>query len=644
VAVVGAGLAGLTAALHLAKRGFQVTVYEASAVVGGNFSSAKSGGVFQDVYPHMFCAWYANFWGLFGDELGLSRDEHFEPRMGVKLLNKGSAGFVELENATTLKSILANLNSGLMSWPDLFLLGYSMLDLAATPFDRDHSDQLEQLDVNGFVYSRGYSTENVARLQNFILMVIWSIQSEVTAASSYQDFVKHTIAFPHATPFAWMLKGSLYEKIIQPLEQRLWELGCDIRTSTPVRRVELIEGRPKLTVDAPVTKARGTRARQDRSGGDADYVVLATPAPNLAELVLNAPQGARIVDALPHLSELRRLRGEAIPVIDVWFKRRLADIPKEQVALTGSDSVLTMLDISQLWTGMPADRTVLVLAASNGYALASAEAEERGFLMIRTLHDYLPVFTPGERWGDPDSDIDWAKTRFRANDGNKLFVNAVGSWEIRPKAAYADALPRVFFAGDFCQTDVDMATIEAAVQSGLLAAQALQAEDARREGKLRGEPITVARHEVYSDATFLAAKLLCMPFAYAATAWSGLLSTAAGRRQGPLPPKKYSPATYSLLLPLAFTMDWWKTLYWLARRLAAPGGGEDDDEISVGPARALAELGVDAAAAGAEKAHPGFAGALAAFGLQAVRTAQAAATSARGEPAAGHRRAWRVKR
>ena len=32
VAVVGGGLAGLTAALRLAERGFQVTIYEASAV------------------------------------------------------------------------------------------------------------------------------------------------------------------------------------------------------------------------------------------------------------------------------------------------------------------------------------------------------------------------------------------------------------------------------------------------------------------------------------------------------------------------------------------------------------------------------------------------------------------------------------
>ena len=81
--------------------------------------------------------------------------------------------------------------------------------------ERTGGDLLERLDVNGFVYSRGYSNETVAKLQNYILMVIWSIQSDVTAAASYQDFIKHTILFPHETPFSWLLKGNLFEEIIE---------------------------------------------------------------------------------------------------------------------------------------------------------------------------------------------------------------------------------------------------------------------------------------------------------------------------------------------------------------------------------------------------------------------------------------------
>ncbi len=83
--------------------------------------------------------------------------------------------------------------------------------------------------------------------------------------------------------------------------------------------------------------------------------------------------------------------------------------------------------------------------------------------------------------------------------------------------------PNVFIAGDFCQTDVDMATVEAAIQSGVAAAQAVQAKDKPANGVLRGEPIVPAKHEVYGDTVFLAIKLALLPFAYACTAWAAVV-------------------------------------------------------------------------------------------------------------------------
>src|SRR5579863_1567943 len=86
VAVVGGGLAGLTAALRLAQRGFAVTIYEANETLGGNLSANEVNGVFHDVYPHMFCPWYANFWQVFGEihhmDPDLARAKHFDPRDG----------------------------------------------------------------------------------------------------------------------------------------------------------------------------------------------------------------------------------------------------------------------------------------------------------------------------------------------------------------------------------------------------------------------------------------------------------------------------------------------------------------------------------------------------------------------------------
>jgi hypothetical protein len=644
VAVVGGGLAGLTAALRLAQRGFAVTLFEAKSALGGNLASEKVNGVYHDVYPHMFCAWYSNFWEVFENDLGLSREANFAQRMGVKMMIRGESGYHSLANATTLEAIWANLNSGVLSMPDMFLLGFSMLDLAATPFMRSGADLLERLDVNGFVYSRGYSNEEVAKLQNYILMVIWSIQSDVTAAASYQDFIKHTMLFPHPTPFSWLLNGNLYEKIVQPFEAKLVELGCEIRKQAKVSLVELDGERPQLTVDG--------------SGVEAfDYLVMATPAPVLADLAMRGAPGARLVDKVPGLSEVRRFWGEAIPVVDLYFDKKLEGIPDEQVGLAGSEGDLSILDLSQLWTDDPnmEGRTVLAVAASNAYALTSETAEEQGFQIIQRLHDFLPLFRPGARWGDPDSDICWEKTHYRPNDANRLFVNDVGSWQWRPVASYAQ-LANVFIAGDFCQTDVDMATMEAAIQSGMLAAQAVQARDQAARGTLRGAPIALAKHEVYSEASLLAAKLAMLPLAYAACAWSAAIEARRSAPTASTSPNSYSQATYSLLLPLAFTLDWWKTAYWLVRKSLPGGEAEDGLEKEVTPADVASSLATRAGALVSEflqhlaappaapdpiAATPSVAAALAALAHQAWRTAQAAAGQA--SESAAWRRRWRAK-
>lgn len=549
VAVVGAGIAGLTAALRLAQRGYEVTVYEETEMLGGNLSSQRHGDVYYDVYPHMFCEWYANFWEIFEKDLGLDRRTHFEPRAAVKLLRKGAAllhkgtpEYLDLTGASTLRSVWHNLRSGVLPFPDMFLLGFSMLDLASQPFDR--SELLSGLSVNGFLYSRPYASERCADLHDYILMEIWSIHGDLTSAAAYKHFLRRAYSFGRSIPFAWMLKGSLQEKLIAPLSQAIVARpGCTIRTGCGVKTVRIENGK------ATIELAHGEPA-------PADAVVLAVHAKGLADLVMRGPKRQRIVDWIPQLSELRRLRAERIPVVNLYFKRKLPGIPREHVGLIGSDSDLTFLDISQLWTDDPTmrDQTVLVLAASDFYALPSLTPHEDGYAMIHKLREYVPVFDPGKYWGDPEGDICWKKTRFLPNDENKLFINEVGAGAWRPTATY-QAVPNLFFAGDFCQTSVDMATIEAAVQSGIRAAQALCRQEPSRT------PVVPAEYNEYSDTLFIAAKLALLPSAYWAKWWSIAIDAAPDLSKGDLAGGVIAPAASMLLLPFTYTVDWLETSY-----------------------------------------------------------------------------------
>jgi hypothetical protein len=126
-----------------------------------------------------------------------------------------------------------------------------------------------------------------------------------------------------------------------------------------------------------------------------------------------------------------------------------------------------------------------------------------------------------------------------------------------------------------------MATIEAAVQSGAMAARALQKVEMREHGKRRIStvPIKMAPHKVFTDTTFLAAKLALLPFAYGAAAWSAARGVAKGEDVGMA---AYSPGKYVMLLPYQYVTDWWKTAYWVARGLNGPVEGVDPADVPIG--------------------------------------------------------------
>lgn len=556
VAIIGGGIAGLTAALRLAQRGFAVELFEARPLLGGNLGSVPIGGIDRDIYPHMFCDWYANFWDILENDLGRSRAEHFQSFDGVRLIMPDGQAH-ELLNPTGLASVIANLRSGILPPAEMLLTMFSLLDLAAEPFDNAVLTRLGRLDVNGFVYSRAYATEGVASLNNYVLTTVWSLNSDLVAAASYQDFLRHFATFPNPAPFAWLLKQSAASGIIAPLAARLRELGVRLHVETPVERLVIAGDRPRLTI-----------AGEDR---DYDHVVLATPAQAMLDLVMapDPPAGTTaVIDILPSLARIQTAHSVAIPVVELWLNQRLPGLPAGQVGLHGSKYGLSLCDLSQLWTEPAmAERSVLVLAASRGDFIPARDPAAMGHAMLVEAATYLPGFDVGACWGDPAATaIDWQRSCIHTNDQHKLFVNDVGSLAWRPPVRHA-ALPCLVLAGDYCRSQVGMATVEGAVQTGIIAAAAVQAEDERRHGTCRGAPIALKAEPEFSETTLLAARLAALPAAYAAAAWS--LLSGSRPPLGPIEAAVHDRPTDPLpVLPLAFAEAWWSTALALFQRVA----------------------------------------------------------------------------
>ena len=82
----------------------------------------------------MFGEWYDNFWHLVED-LGLSRERDFEQRPTFALLKAGEFPNLKLlTNNGSAASALANLTSGIIPVPDMFLAAYSVLDILSQNF------------------------------------------------------------------------------------------------------------------------------------------------------------------------------------------------------------------------------------------------------------------------------------------------------------------------------------------------------------------------------------------------------------------------------------------------------------------------------------------------------------------------------
>ena len=513
VTIAGGGLAGMTAALRLAERGYRVELYEQKPYLGGDLASRpRPDGTVLDVYPHMYLSWYRNFWRLMRD-VGVSREQSFHAFSSVKQLNPGEfPTFAEITDMYSPWHLIPNLFSGVGPVADVFVFGYSTIDLLAER--RNPTVNLDNVSVTGFLNARPYMTERAVKAcDNFITMV-WAIPSYLAAAEDYRAYLEYSVA--DHKPAYWLASGSAERRVIGPLTAELVRRGVEIRPGVQITSVSCTNGRvtkiglQSVEFDPGTYEWKGTG---DVRSHEVDELVLAVPPDALSALVRTGGPGHRVIDADSRLAEVARLSTQRIPILHVFFTRRRRHIPREPVGVFGSRLGLAFTDISQTWEGDDAvpDKTVLAVSASDPYALPDTDPRDDALAILRELAEYLD-FEPGRRWGE-SPDIDWQRTRYEPNGDAQLFVNETGTDVWRPKAA-CEAVSNLAFAGDFCANRIGMTTIESAVTTGLEAAHAI----VERRGL--GDPVEIEDPRVGTGLAYMWARYAWAPYAFAAKAWS----------------------------------------------------------------------------------------------------------------------------
>ena len=519
VIVVGSGLAGISAATRLMEQGFDITLYEQNNFLGGKLGAHRDGDKpepHEHCY-HMYLNWYNNFWRLM-TEIGAIGKFQPSPVIGCRVPgDKQSRTRSYLTNPGSPATIITNMLNGIASPADQFLSAYSLLDLIGT-----HSTSggvLEQTSVSNFFRTRGYASESSLAASARTLAEAFASPSYLSSARSYQSLVKYGYRQP--TPALWLLTQNTNDAIFKPWKQYLEARAKQLRRVfnlqclTRVEKLHVTEGQVrKLTLGKmpnDVTTERGKRPKPTETSdvpvpGD---LILAVPPRALSRLV--TPE---VANCAPKLETVRLLRSEPMISLDVYFKRKIAGLTDNITLLLDSNYTLSFLDNSQVWSDLRGGNTVLNIISSNADLIADYPNDDILDIMLEELQHFLDfkLGPTAVAQNLRDDDVDYSRCHVQTNVGEELFVNQVGSWDSRPKATCG--IPNLFLAGDFCQTFVDVVTVEGAVVSGLLAAEALR----RRRGI--GAPIDIIRPETYP--AFLPAMLAAAlrPAAFAAKAVS----------------------------------------------------------------------------------------------------------------------------
>jgi len=538
VTVIGGGLAGATAAFRLAQRGYNVTLFEQDAYLGGQFRAVPVPGrpeYYHEHCYHLFDGWYHNFWNLIG-ELGLR--DHFVGRRAVKYLRRGEfPKMTELKDVGALSSYFENLFSGVLSIPDMYLFLYSYVELLASPLQ---GERYRDMSVSEFMRSRPFATDRSAAMHENVLFKAFGVPISHCSAQSYRKFVGFGAVEP--APMFYVMKGNVHDHFWAYLEAALVKLGVKIFRRHRLKEIKLSDDGDINHLTLERLAHSSTSVDPERVGVEKNSfaypvngsVVLAVPPGSLSNLI--TPD---LYSREPRWGLALKLRTEPMASVHLHFTEKFVNRlersgmktrPKEPVILLDSRYSITFLDNSGTWPEL--DRPYLHVIASDYKELSRLEVsnpqqytdhrETRGIaatsgqLNLRNPKSPLDhILAEVARYVpfEPD-EVDLDLLEIEPSTRYPIFINEIGGWPHRP--ATKPAIANLFMVGAHCQTFIDVTTVEGAVLSGLEAATGVQ----RRHHV--GEPVDIVYPAARPFYFYAPWQLMGAPAAMMAKVWSEL--------------------------------------------------------------------------------------------------------------------------
>lgn len=516
VAVLGGGVAGLTAAHELIERGFDVTIFERRPVLGGKARSIDvedpppTGGRKPLPGEHGF-RFFPGFYRNLPDTLrripyqgnALGVYDNLVPTRSILMARNHNSLDVELPTSPPntpqeLRAVLEAIVGGrlglTLSEQRYFA---SRMWVFLTSCDERRESQWEQTSWWDFMRADAQS-ENFRRMTVGLTRSLVAMRSKVgstrTVASILFQLIQSGLRWSEHLDS--VLNGPTNEVWIDPWHQHLLRLGVKFERGVTVRSLILDPSRSTF-MGVTCERADGLREASRTSHEFFDFGVACLPLEVLGELTT--------IDGVPlspDLERIRALRTDWMAGFQIYLRE---DIPitRGHIVLVDSPWALTLVSQAQFWNtrslsgyGAGDVRGIWSIDISDWNELGAIHGKPARECSRQEIEDEI-LFQLNAHLSDrikrtlEPSDIvtTFLDPAIRiSEDGTianeePLLINTTDSWSSRPESR--SGVRRLFLASDYVRTSMDLACMESSNEAARRAVNALLDEAASPASRAR---------------------------------------------------------------------------------------------------------------------------------------------------------------
>lgn len=471
VAIVGAGLAGMAAAVDLADAGHEVEIFESRPFVGGKAGSwVDPDGNHIEMGLHVFFFNYANLFALMRK---VGAIDHLRPKQHLHtFVNRGGeVGVLDFQFpiGAPFNGLKAFFTTSQLSLLDKL---QNAIALGTSPLIRGLLDYegamrmiraLDRISFADWFRQHGGSEGSLKRMWNPIAYALGFIDTEQISARCMLTIFQMFAAKTEASKMN-MLEGSPYEYLHKPILNYLETRGAKIYTRRGVRQV-LFEGEGNQTYVTGLVVAQG----EQQDTVTADAYLCACDVPGIQRLL---PAEWRVWSEFANIYKLDTVPVATVQLrFDGWVTELHNDSERKQVDhAAGIDNLLYTADadfscFADLALASPGDYyrkgqgSLLQAVLTPGDPFIKQSNEAIAQHVLKQVHDLFP--------SSRDLTMTWYSVVKLAQS---LYREAPGMDPYRPPQK--TPVSNFFLAGSYTQQDY-IDSMEGATISGRQAAQAI---------------------------------------------------------------------------------------------------------------------------------------------------------------------------